>query len=265
VSRIALVQTTTGEDFEANVAHALAQVTAAAAAGAALVAFPEVCLYLGGREGKFAHAQGVDGEVVGRFREAAAKHGIMVLLGSIYERIPDNPDKVYNTSVLLDAAGATAGLYRKLKLFDIDLPNLRIMESDTIQGGDQPPPVIDTPVGRLGLTICFDIRFPDLYQHLRREGAEIIFVPSNFTFPTGAAHWETLLRTRAIETQAYLAAPAQVGRHNPKYTSYGHTALVDPWGNITAQASNQPALVVGEVDLAYLAKVRREMPLGFDT
>ncbi len=265
MSRIALVQTTTTEDFTHNLNHALAQVEAAAQAGAALVAFPEVFLYLGGREGKFAHAQTVEGEVVGRFRELAARLGIMILLGSIYERIADNPDKVYNTSLLIDAQGGIAGMYRKMKLFDVDMPNLRMMESDTIAAGDELPPVVDTPIGKVGLTICFDIRFPDLYQHLRRNGAEIVFVPSNFTAPTGAAHWQTLMRTRAIEAQVYLAAPAQVGRHNPKFTSYGHTVLVDPWGDITAQAPNRPALVLGEIDLEYLAEVRRNMPLGFDT
>ncbi|MBI4082297.1 MAG: carbon-nitrogen hydrolase family protein [Candidatus Lambdaproteobacteria bacterium] len=263
MSRIALVQMTTTDGFEANLAHALTQVERAAQLGARLVAFPEVFLYIGGKEGKFAHAQEVEGPVVARFRELAARHRMLVLLGSVYERIPGRQDKVFNTSILLDGEGRTAGVYRKLKLFDVELPQLRIMESDTIAAGDALPPVIGTPIGRVGLTICFDIRFPVLYQHLREQGAEIVFVPSNFTFPTGAAHWELLLRCRALETQVYLAAPAQVGQHNPKYASYGHAALVDPWGNVTAQASNQPALVVGEVDLAYLAAVRRNMPLGF--
>ena len=260
-SRIALAQMTSTEDFQANLAEALRMVDEAAAAGVQLVAFPEVFLYLGGRQGKLENASQVDGPVVGRFREAAARHGMMILLGSIHERMPDREDKVYNTSILINASGEVLATYRKLKLFDVELPNLTIKESDTIEPGDALPPVVDTPIGKVGLTICFDLRFPDLYQHLRRKGAEVVFAPSNFTAPTGAAHWETLLRARALETQVYLAAPAQWGKHNPKFSSWGHTALVDPWGTICSLAPDRTGLTFGEIDLDYLRKVRRELPM----
>jgi deaminated glutathione amidase len=260
-SRIALAQMTSTEDFQANLSEALGRVEEAAAAGVQLVAFPEVFLYLGGREGKLVNATDVDGPVVARFREAAARHGLMILLGSIHERIPGREDKVHNTSVLIDAKGEVLATYRKLKLFDVELPNLTIRESDTIEPGDALPPVVDTPIGKVGLTICFDLRFPDLYQHLRRKGAEVVFAPSNFTAPTGAVHWETLLRARALETQVYLAAPAQWGRHNPKFSSWGHSALVDPWGTICSLAPERTGLTFGEIDLEYLRKVRRELPM----
>ncbi len=259
--RIGLIQTNSTEDFQANLAFALEQLGAAAAGGAELVAFPEVFLYVGGQEGKLAHAQTLDGEVVGRFREEAAQRGIWLLLGSIHEPIPGRTDKVYNTSVLIGRKGEIAATYRKRNLFDVELPNLRIMESDSIVPGEAPAPVVESDLGRLGLTVCFDLRFPALYRQLRRDGAQIVFAPSNFTAPTGAAHWELLLRARAVENQVYLAAPAQVGRHNARYTSYGHTALVDPWGTVTALAPERPGIVFGDIDLNYLEQVRREIPL----
>lgn len=260
-SRIAMAQMTSTEDFQANLDEALRLIEDAAAGGAALLAFPEVFLYLGGRRGKLEHAGEVEGPLAEKFRQAAKTHGMMILLGSIHERIPGNPDKVHNTSVLIGGNGEVIATYRKLKLFDVELPNLTIKESDTIAPGDVLPPVVDTPIGRVGLSICFDLRFPDLYQHLRRNGAEIVFAPSNFTHPTGAAHWDTLLRCRALETQVYLAAPAQVGQHNPKFRSWGHTALVDPWGTVTALAPDKPGLTFGEIDLEYLHQVRRELPM----
>ena len=262
MAKIALVQTTTNTDFATNLATALERVEQAGAAGVELVAFPEVFLFIGGKKGKLENAQSVDGEVVGRFREAAKRHGMAILLGSIHERIPDNDEKVYNTSIWIDAQGEIAAAYRKLKLFDVDLPEIQIKESDTIEPGDALPPVIETPIGRVGLTICFDLRYPELYQHLRAQGAEVIFVPSSFTAPTGAAHWDTLLRARAVENQVFIAAPAQWGVHNSKFTSHGHTALVNPWGSTTALAANQPGMIFGEIDLDYLKKVRRELPMG---
>lgn len=261
MSRIALAQTTSTDDFAANLSAALAQVEEAAAGGADLLAFPEVFLYVGGRRGKLEIAEATDGPTVQRFQEAAARHGMMLLLGSIHERIPGDEARVFNTSVLIDRDGTVLATYRKLKLFDVELPELTIRESDTIRPGDAPPPVVSTRLGALGLTICFDLRFPDLYQHLRRQGAEVVFAPSNFTFPTGSAHWETLLRARAVENQVYVAAPAQYGQHNPKFRSYGHSALVDPWGTVVALAPERVGITYGEIDPDYIAKVRRELPM----
>lgn len=262
MTKIALAQTTSTSDFDANLAVAEAMVEEAADNGAALLAFPEVFLYLGGRKGKLAIAEPLDGALVARFREAAAKHGLMLLLGSIHERIPEDDARVYNTSVLIADNGDLLASYRKLKLFDVSLPEVTIKESDTIAPGDASPPVVETPIGRLGLTICFDLRFSDLYLSLRRRGAEIVFVPSNFTAPTGAAHWDVLLRARAVEGQFFVVAPAQTGKHNPRYTSYGHSMLVDPWGEVIALAAPGPGLTYGEIDLARLERVRAELPMG---
>ena len=262
MTRIALAQTTTSDDFAANLEAADRMVREAAENGAALLAFPEVFLYLGGYKGKLKVAEPLDGAIVSRFREAAARNGMMLLLGSIHERIPDDPSRVYNTSVLIGANGEVLASYRKLKLFDVALPTMKIKESDSIAPGDAVPPVVDTPIGKLGLTICFDLRFSDLYLDLRRRGAEIVFIPSNFTAPTGAAHWEVLIRARAVEGQFFVVAPAQTGKHNAKYTSFGHSMLVDPWGTVVAMAPPGPGLVYGNINLAYLEQVRAELPMG---
>lgn len=263
MARLALIQTCAGDDLQVNLQFALKQVEAAARAGAAVAALPEVFLYIGGKKGKFAAAQSMEGRVVEQFREAARRHGMAILLGSLLEPIPGREDKLYNTSVWIDEAGEVAALYRKIKLFDVDLPTVSVKESDTTAPGDQPSPVFQTPIGKVGLTICFELRYPELFQQLRRKGAEVVFVPANFTASTGAAHWEALLRARAVENQLYIAAPAQYGRHkNSQFTSFGHTALVDPWGTITTMAPEQLGLVIGEIDLEYLHKVRRELPMG---
>ncbi len=262
VVRLALAQMTTGEDVGKNLAVAEDLVSRAVKGGAELLAFPEVFLYLGPRAGKLAVAETLEGPTVARFREAARRYRMMILLGSIHERSQSESDRVYNTSVLVGRDGEIAGVYRKLKLFDVELSHLKIKESESIIPGSDPPPVVPTDIGKLGLTICFDLRFPDLYQGLRARGAEIVFVPSNFTAPTGEAHWSVLLRARAIENQFYVAAPAQTGQHSAKYRSYGHTLLVDPWGRVLLDAGEAPGLSLAEVDPGVLDRVRRELPMG---
>ena len=261
-ANIALAQTTSTDDFTANAAYAQSLAAQAAGAGAGLVAFPEVVFLVAGRARKLECAEALDGPTVSRFRELAAAHRIMILIGSMHERIEGDDARVYNTSVLIGADGALLATYRKRKLFDLDLPELQIRESETIRAGEAPPPVVETPIGRIGLTICFDLRFCELYADLADRGAELIFVPSNFTAPTGAAHWEILLRARAVETQCYIAAPAQWGQHNPRYASYGHSLMVDPWGRVTACMPRGNGLSHATFDRELLRKVRRELPMG---
>ena len=262
MAKLALAQTTSTDDFAHNLAVAEAMIPQAAAAGADILAFPEVFLFIGAARRKLELAEPLEGPTVSRFREAAARYRMMLLLGSVHEKPEQDDSRVYNTAVLIGRDGEMLAAYRKLKLFDVELPHLSIRESATIAPGEAPPPVVATDIARIGIIICFDLRFPDLYQDMRRRGAELVFVPSNFTAPTGEAHWSVLLRARAIENQYYVAAPAQVGEHNPKYRSFGHSLAVDPWGRVLCEAGAGPGLSYADIDLDALRKIRRELPMG---
>ena len=261
VSRVALAQMTSTADVAANLDCAFALLDEAVAGGARLLAYPEVFACIAGREEKLAAAEGLDGPIVSAFCERAARHGITILLGSLHERIPGNSQRVHNTSVLIGGDGALLASYRKQKLFGVDLPGVRIRESDTIEAGAEAPPVVESEIGRLALTVCFDLRFSEIYRDLRFRGAEIVFVPSNFTAPTGAAHWEILLRARAIESQVFVLAPAQEGRHSPRYRSWGHSMAVDPWGRVLAERATGVGLVWADIDLGVLHDVRAKLPM----
>ncbi len=271
MSRIALAQTNSNpfpdrsadvrEVMEANLRKAKTMIQEAAREGASMLAFPEMFLGLFGAEKKIQAAERLDGKTVDTFRQLAIENDMMLLLGSIYECNPSDPERVYNSSVLIGADGEVLGHYRKQMLFDIDLPKVKFKESDSICPGQQPAPVVATPIGNIGMTICFDLRFSHIYADLRRRGAEIVFVPANFTVPTGKAHWQILLQARAIESQFYICAPAQVGRVSRNFNAYGHSLLVDPWGRVNALNESDTGLVYGEVDLDLLGKVRLELPM----
>ena len=253
--------TSTG-DVAANLDCALVLLEEAAGHGADLLAYPEVFTCIAGRDKKLSVAEALDGPIVSMFREQAARRGLMILLGSLHERIPGHSERVHNTSVLIGSDGALLASYRKRKLFDVDLPGVRIRESETIAAGQARSPVVETAIGRIALTICFDLRFSEIYRDLRARGAEIVCVPSNFTAPTGAAHWEVLLRARAIENQVFVLAPAQEGRHTPRYRSHGHSMVVDPWGRVLAERAAGVGLVWADIDLGTLHDVRAKLPMG---
>jgi predicted amidohydrolase len=267
----AAVQMTSTSDEAANWENARRLIERAAARGARLVATPENTPYLGPHDQKAARAEPLDGPTVGRFAELAGRLGIHLLLGSFAER-SDEPARCYNTSVLLGPGGEVLAVYRKLHLFDVDVPGgVRFAESATCKPGDLGGPadpghglaVAETPVGRLGLTICYDLRFAELYRRLADLGADVLAVPSAFTLATGKDHWEPLLRARAIENQCYVLAPAQHGRHDDGglRESYGHAMIVDPWGLPVAVASDGPGLALAEIDLELVARVRRAIPV----
>ncbi len=259
--RIGLVQMNSGDDFRQNLKFAHQQIQKASRQAITLLAFPEVFLYLGNTsEGKFKIAQTLDGEIVQSFRNYAARYGISVLLGSIYEIVPDYSEHLYNTSILLDGRGEIRGIYRKIHLFDVDAPTLRSLESRQIAPG-MDTVVVEHEIGKIGLSICYDVRFPGLYQHLRDKGAEVVFVPSAFFLQTGKSHWFPLLQARAIENQVYIAAPAQWGRHPGNRFSFGNSVLIDPWGTIISRASERVETIIGTIDLDYLHKIRQRMPI----
>jgi predicted amidohydrolase len=245
-------------DVEANLAQAEALGEEAVAGGADLVAFPENLAFL--REGRHVpDPQGLNGAIVARLKTLARRWRRFLLAGSVPEKI-EGDSRVYNTSVLLSPRGETAAVYRKLHLFDVRLRGRAVFEESRLVAPGEGVVVADTPLGKLGLSICYDLRFPELYRRLVRAGAQVLFVPSAFTAYTGAAHWTVLLRARAIENQCFVVAPAQWGRHNPGRVSYGHTCVIDPWGKVVASRARGTGVVLATVDLQAVARTRREMP-----
>ncbi|KAJ1920712.1 Carbon-nitrogen hydrolase [Mycoemilia scoparia] len=206
-------------------------------------------------------AQPLQGNFLARLRKAAKAAGVWVSLG-VHESAGEGI--MYNTNVVMNDRGELVSIYRKLHLFDVDIKNGPCLrESDTTTRGEDVMHPVQTPVGRLGLAICYDVRFPEMANRLRSYGAELLCYPSAFTERTGSAHWEVLLRARAIETQTYVFGAAQRGRHNSKRTSYGDAMIVDPWGAVLARCpmTDKPSIATADIDLEFLKKVRREMPV----
>jgi predicted amidohydrolase len=256
----AAIQMNAGPDKPANLERAEQLVRVGAARGANLVALPEVFNWRGKRNEQAAAAETLDGPTLTLMSRLAHELQIHIVAGSITEQAVAGDSRCYNTSVLLGPDGKQIAVYRKIHLFDIDLPGrVTVRESDTKLAGDDVV-TASTPLGAIGLSICYDLRFPELYRRLTFAGAQIIAIPSAFTFPTGEAHWEALIRARAIENQAYVIAPAQFGPNIYGYSDYGNSMIVDPWGRVLARASDQEGVVVAPIDLEYQERVRRELP-----
>ncbi len=255
----AAVQMAAGPDVAANLERARALVQRAAARGAVLVVLPEVFAWRGIREEESTVARTIPGPLSEFLCALAAELRIVLVGGSFLEQA-SGLSKSYNTSLLIDADGVVRGTYRKIHLFDVDLPGeVSVRESDTRTPGTEVV-AATTPLGTIGLSICYDLRFPELYRQLSAAGATIMTVPSAFTFYTGAAHWEPLLRARAIENQSYVIAPNQCGRSPHGFADYGNSMIVDPWGTVLARAGGGEQVITAEVDTEHLARLRREMP-----
>jgi len=256
---VAAVQMLASEDKAANLREAERWVRQAAADGARVVVLPEVFIWRGQKNLERSCAEPIPGTTSTAMAELARELGLYLLAGSILEAIPAS-DKAYNTSLLFDPSGALLASYRKIHLFDVDLANGdSLRESDTRAHGIKVV-VAQTPLGTLGLSICYDLRFPELYRGHADRGADLIFVPSAFTAFTGKAHWETLLRARAIENQVYIIAADQFGKSAKSVECHGHSMIVDPWGKIVAHLADGPGVITAEVDCDYLAKVRAQLP-----
>ena len=255
----AAVQMTSTAEVERNLDRAERLVAAAAARGARLVGLPENFAFLRSEGEPVPEPQSLDGPWTRRMADLARQHHLTLLLGSLPEKV-EGDTRVYNTSVLVGPDGTTLAAYRKIHLFDIDLPGLEhLKESRSVRAGEAVV-VADTPAGRIGLSICYDVRFPELYRRLTREGARVLAVPSAFTDRTGKDHWEVLLRARAIENLAYVFAPAQVGHHGRGRASHGHAMIVDPWGAVLAQVADGEGIALAEIDFARQDRLRRELP-----
>ena len=261
----ACVQLNGSSDMARNLAVTERLVRQAAAAGATLVATPEATTYLGPHDRKIALAEPVDGPTHRRLGDLAGELGITLLVGSVAERHPSG-QTAWNTSLVFGPDGQLQGQYRKLHLFDVDLREtggVRFAESDTTARGEGLT-VVDTPLGRLGLSICFDLRFPELYRGLVDRGATLLAVPSAFTLMTGKDHWYALLRARAIETQSWVLAPAQWGAHDDRglRRSFGHSCIIDPWGTVVAACGDGEGICLAPIDPDRVAAVRRQIPMG---
>ncbi len=256
---VAAAQMTSTADRSQNLATAIRLVNEAADLGARLVGLPENLGFMGPEEERLAGAESIEGPTIAALQEVARRRRIFVLAGSIAEKVPD-ARKTANTSVLLGDDGALVASYRKIHLFDVAIPDgARYAESESVVPGDRTV-VATTPLGGIGLTICYDLRFPELYRALSALGAELLCVPAAFTLYTGKDHWEVLLRARAIENLAYVLAPAQVGRHSPTRQTFGNAMVIDPWGVVLARCPDGEGVCVARVDRERIAKVRSELP-----
>jgi predicted amidohydrolase len=268
----AAVQLTATADLRANLNTCRELCRRAADRGASLVVLPECFAYLGESEGdKLAVAEIVDparpGPILEAIRAMARDMRVWLVAGGLPERMQGETTsegavtRVYNTALVLSPEGEITATYRKIHLFDIAIPGRAMFrESESTAPGNERV-VAETPLGRLGLSICYDLRFPELYRDLAvRRGADVLIVSAAFTAHTGAAHWHTLLRARAIENQCYVIAAAQTGRHNPKRETYGHSLIIDPWGTVIDEVAEGVGIAVATIDPAVVEQTRAEMP-----
>jgi predicted amidohydrolase len=257
--RVACVQTNSARDPEPNIYAVGELVRRARAAGAEFILLPEIVNMLEPKRVLLLEkARGeADDPALAAFRAFARDTGAWLLAGSLVIKIAD--DRVANRSFLIDARGQIAARYDKIHMFDVDLGSERYQESRTYQAGTRAV-VVDTPWGKLGMTICYDLRFPHLYRTLAQAGAIFLAVPSSFTRPTGEAHWHVLLRARAVENGCFVFAPAQCGEHAEGRKTYGHSLIVDPWGEVLADGGDAPGFVIAEIDPGKVDEARRRIP-----
>jgi len=256
---VALVQLDTRDDVAANIAAAVALADEAAAGGARLVALPEYLQYRGSDDGFRASARPIPGPNTEPFAEVARRRNAWILVGSTAEVSPD-PARPYNTSALVAPDGSLAAIYRKIHLFDVAVEAGPVdTESARVTPGDR---LVSADVGgaMVGLSICYDLRFPELYRALALAGAQILTVPANFTERTGRDHWEILLRARAIENAAYVLAPSQIGGP-PGQPAFGRSMIIDPWGTVVAQAPDVVGIIWADLDLERVGALRRQIPV----
>ena len=259
-SRFAIIQMRSGLDKRENLRRASDLIEEAVRQGSEFIVLPETFNCLGTYAGMVDQAENIPGNTTNTLSELAKQYGVFIHCGSIFEKA-DISSKAFNTSVVLGPSGNLVATYRKIHLFDVNLPgDFSSCESRWVIPGEQ---IIaqETPLGKIGLSICYDLRFPELFRKLAAQGVQLAFVPSAFRKTTGAAHWEVLLRARAIENQAYLFAPNQWGEQSDGTINYGHSMVVNPWGEIIARADGESdSVLVVDVNLTDLEKIRKQLP-----
>ncbi len=256
----AAIQMTSVPDLQKNLTQAEELIELAVGRGAELVSLPENFSFLGTEENKIAEAE-IISQASAKFLKKMAQRFQITILGGGFP-VPVDGGKAYNTALLIGPNGQELAKYQKVHLFDVDLPDGNTYrESSTVMAGEHLPTVYrSADLGNIGLSVCYDVRFPELYRHLATQGAEILFVPAAFTAYTGKDHWQILLQARAIENTCYVIAPAQTGRHYDKRYSHGHGMIVDPWGVILADAGDNPGLAIAEINPHRIKQVRQQMP-----
>ncbi|GFP85656.1 nitrilase-like protein 2 [Phtheirospermum japonicum] len=263
--RVAAAQMTSINDLCANFATCSRLVKEAAAAGAKLLCFPENFSYVGVKTGdSLKIAEPLDGPIMKKYCSLARDSNIWLSLGGFQEKGSDD-SHLHNTHVLIDNSGNIISTYRKMHLFDVNVPGGAVYKESSFTEAGQEIVAVDGPCGRLGLTVCYDLRFPELYQQLRFEcGAEVLLVPAAFTKVTGGAHWEVLLRARAIETQCYVIAAAQGGKHSDDRESYGDSLIIDPWGKVIGRLSDRVStgIALADIEFSQIEAVRSKMPIS---
>lgn len=262
--KLAALQLNSQDNVVANLAETERVVRAAAEAGAQIVLLPEAFAYLGTEEGKskVAETLGSPGPIQAAVSSWCRAHHIHVIAGGMAEK-SEQPGRPYNSSVVFSPSGEVEGAYRKLHLFDVKLSDGTAWTESSATTPGEVPRVVQVGDLTVGLSICYDLRFPDLYSWQRAQGAQLLTVPAAFTKTTGAAHWETLLRARAIETQCWLAAAAQDGSHPGGRKTFGHAMIVDPWGRIVSEVRDPgPGFAIAEIDLQEVNSVREQMPIA---
>jgi predicted amidohydrolase len=259
--RVAALQTSSQEDLGKNLEACRKLVDVAASSGARLILLPENFAYFGADEGRRTVAErlGAGGPIETELVAWAKGAGAFVVAGGMPEKSAD-PERPYNTCAVFAPDGRIVATYRKIHLFDVDLADGTTLRESSKTAPGMDPVVVDVDEFKVGLSICYDVRFPELYRRLVDLGAEVLVVPAAFTLHTGKDHWAVLLRARAIESQCWVVAAGQWGRHPLGRTTYGHSMIVDPWGVIVAESSNRVGVVVADVDRAYVERVRAELP-----
>jgi len=257
--KTAVIQIAAGPDKAKNLSKTLRLTQQAIRRGTRFIALPETFNFRGHDHSLQKNAEPIPGPSTRAFMELAGKKKVWILIGSLAEKVKGKK-KVYNTSVLINDRGRIQAKYRKIHLFDVDIESKKILESKNSLRGEKP--VLSSIAGiKAGLSVCYDLRFPYLYHNYAKRGAQILTVPSNFTYATGKVHWEVLLRARAIENQCYVIAPNQFGMGSKKVRAYGNSMIIDPWGKILARASSSAEKILyATLDFRYLDKVRKSLP-----
>jgi len=263
-SIVAVAQMTASSDKSNNLRTVEKLIKEASRNNAKMIFLPEACDYIAESHSQLLElAEDLNGPLIANYVQFAQKYNIWLSIGGFHNKSPSG-NKIFNSHLLINSEGNICGQYDKTHLFDIEIPEkkIKLKESDYIEKGSSITAPVDTPIGKIGLSVCYDLRFPEISLSLVRMGAQILTYPSAFTVATGLAHWESLLRSRAIENQCYVVAAAQTGIHNSKRSSYGHAMVVDPWGTVIAQCREGTSIALAAVDLNYLKNLRLEMPVA---